>query len=71
MFGEEPRPAYDRVHLSSYVEHRDSARLCLRPAGWYAEHGIELYTGERVERVDRALKEVFCASAFSLRYVAL
>jgi len=52
-FCEEPRPAYDRVNLTKYFEHRDAAKLALARIDWYREHGIELYVGERVTSIDR------------------
>ena len=58
VFGEERRPAYDRVHLSDYFADRDADRLCLAGADWYAEQGIELRCGARVTAVDPAGKTV-------------
>lgn len=51
--GDEPRPAYDRVHLTEYFDHRDAERLQLGTAAWYAERGIELRIGTRIARIDR------------------
>ena len=39
-FCEEPRPAYDRVNLTKYFEHRDAGHLQLARQEWYAENGI-------------------------------
>ena len=51
VFGEEPRPAYDRVHLSSFFD--DMAEdLCLADARWYEANGIELRLGTQVACVD-------------------
>ena len=50
VFGEEPRPAYDRVHLSEFFENQDAKKLELAPRNWYEENNIELITGERVSR---------------------
>jgi len=61
-YGEEPRPAYDRVHLSSYFERGSAEDLQLAPRSWYAENDIRLRTGDRVVRVDRAARRVFTAS---------
>jgi len=35
VFGEEPRPAYDRVHLSEFFENQDAKALEMAPAEWY------------------------------------
>src|SRR5687768_3155472 len=59
VFGEEPRPAYDRVHLSEYFNGKSAHDLILSEASWYAEHGIELHLGNPVQRVDRSLKKIF------------
>src|SRR5882724_867272 len=49
--GEEPRPAYDRVHLTEYFAHRSADRLSLGSPAWYAEHGIELRLATRVAAI--------------------
>lgn len=51
--GEEPRPAYDRVHLTDYLAHRRLESLELTPRSWYAENHIELITGDPVVMIDR------------------
>jgi nitrite reductase (NADH) large subunit len=61
VFGDEPRAAYDRVHLSEYVGGRSADDLSLAPAGWYAAHGVELRTGEPVLAIDRAARTVTSA----------
>ena len=64
VFGEETRPAYDRVHLttllSRVVEEEDS--LILSPKAWYNDHGIELFLGDPVVVVDRAGSRVISQS---------
>ena len=34
VYGEEPRPAYDRVHLSSYFSGSTAEDLLMAPASW-------------------------------------
>jgi nitrite reductase (NADH) large subunit len=53
VFGEEPRPAYDRVHLTDFLGGRSPEELTLAPRDWYAANGIELHTTERVVSIDR------------------
>jgi nitrite reductase (NADH) large subunit len=53
VFGDEPSPAYDRVHLTDFLGGRSSEELTLASREWYAENEIELHTGERVVSVDR------------------
>jgi len=68
VFGEEPRPAYDRVHLTDYFAKRSSDDLLLKPAQWYADNHIDLRTSDRVEWVDRSHQLVRSASGFQAHY---
>ncbi|MGB3799273.1 MAG: nitrite reductase large subunit NirB, partial [Lewinella sp.] len=58
VFGEERRPAYDRVHLSAYFSDRDADKLALASREWYAEAGITLRTGELVTGLDTNRREL-------------
>jgi len=58
VFGEEPRPAYDRVHLSSYFSGSTADDLLMAPLSWYAENNITLHIGELVTEIDRTAKTV-------------
>ena len=71
VFGREPRPAYDRVHLTEYFAHRDASRLRLGTSAWYAQHGIELRIGTAIARIDRARREVVAGSGEAFGYDAL
>lgn len=68
VFGEEPRPAYDRVHLSTYFEDQDEKALELAPVSWYKDNAIELITGERVTDIKSDKKEVHTASGATYAY---
>ena len=50
-FCEEPRPAYDRVNLTKYFEHRTAAKLSLAPPDWYRQNRVRLFLGDRVTDV--------------------
>lgn len=52
VFGEEGRPAYDRVHLSEYVSQNNADQLTLAPAKWYTEHQIDLRLAELITNID-------------------
>lgn len=52
VIGEEPRVAYDRVHLTQYLATRDAQALALGTADWYSDRGITLRTHERVIEMD-------------------
>ena len=38
VVGEEPRMAYDRVHLTEYFEHRDPSKLSMCDKKWFQDH---------------------------------
>jgi len=58
IYGEEHRPAYDRVHLSEYFSGKDVDDLLMAPAQWYATQDIQLITGELVIAIDPILKTI-------------
>jgi nitrite reductase (NADH) large subunit len=58
VFGEEPRAAYDRVHLSEYFAGKTAEDLSMAPAGWYEENGIRLFLSDPVVDIDREEKLV-------------
>ena len=58
IYGEEPRPAYDRVHLSSYFSGKTADDLLMAGPSWYAENNIQLFTGELVTEIDREKKTI-------------
>jgi nitrite reductase (NADH) large subunit len=53
VFCEEPRPAYDRVQLTSYFSGKTAADLSVVPEGFFTRHGIALRLGDRALGVDR------------------
>nr|WP_234327254.1 nitrite reductase large subunit NirB [Streptomyces sp. NRRL WC-3742] len=71
VLAEEPRPAYDRVHLSSLFDGSTPEDLALCPSGFLAEHGIDLRLGDPVTAIDRAAHLVRTASGAEVRYDAL
>jgi len=58
VFGEEPRRAYDRVHLSEYFNGKTADDLYMSTESWYEEHDIDLYFNNPIVGVDRNLKTV-------------
>jgi len=68
VFGEETRPAYDRVHLSSFFEGKSPDDLAMAPATWYAEHGIRLYTGDPIQSIDRTAQTVHSYNGITESY---
>ncbi|MER7845860.1 nitrite reductase large subunit NirB [Kitasatospora sp. NPDC096077] len=71
VLAEEPRPAYDRVHLSSLFSGGTPDDLALCPAGFPAEHGIDLRLGDPVTAIDRAARLVRTRSGSEVRYDVL
>ncbi|MFJ4002508.1 nitrite reductase large subunit NirB [Streptomyces sp. NPDC090023] len=71
VLAEEPRPAYDRVHLTSWFSGTTAEELSLVPDGFLARHGITLHLGDPASAVDRAARTVTSASGRVLRYDAL
>ena len=68
VFGEEPRVAYDRVHLSGFFENGDAERLSMAPREWYQENNIELHTNERITDIHRNSKTVTTLSEKTYNY---
>lgn len=68
VFGEEIRPAYDRVHLSEYFESGDASSLELSPRSWYEENGIELITNERVVSIERERRQIVTENIGNYQY---
>ncbi|WP_432179929.1 nitrite reductase large subunit NirB [Streptomyces sp. NBC_00063] len=68
---EEPRPAYDRVQLTSYFSGRTPDDLSLTDAGFLARHGIELHLGDPAEHIDRATRTVTARSGLQVTYDTL
>ncbi len=68
VVGEEPRPAYDRVHLTDYFASRSAEKLSLATRDWYAERGIELLTGTTVAEIRRDASQVITADGRTYPY---
>lgn len=58
VYGEEPRPAYDRVHLSEYFTGTTVEDLLMAPQNWYVENQIHLITGELITEIDPDKKTI-------------
>ena len=68
VFCGEPRPAYDRVQLTSFFSGKSAADLSLVPAGFFEQHGIALRLGDKAVAIDRARKLVRSARGHELPY---
>lgn len=58
VLGEESQPAYDRVHLTRYLDDRSEDGLLLATREWYVANGIRLFTGDPAVHVDRESRTV-------------
>lgn len=67
-FCEEPRPAYDRVHLSEYFSDSDADALSLVKGDFFAEAGITCHIGDQVVAIDRENKTVKSKKGLEITY---
>jgi len=65
---EESRPAYDRVHLTSYFSGKSALELSLIEPDFFDRTGISLKLSERAVAIDRERRVVRTASGLSLEY---
>ena len=68
VFCEEPRPAYDRVQLSSYFSGASAEDLALTTVPFFDNNGIRLMLGEQAVRIDRDKKLVLGSQGSSVAY---
>jgi nitrite reductase (NADH) large subunit len=68
VFCEEPRPAYDRVKLTSFFEKESADELLLANAEWYKQRKIRLLLNERAVRIDRSRRAVLSSSGEWVRF---
>jgi len=71
VFGQESRPAYDRVSLSSYFEGASEGELSLVADDVRRDQAVELRLGARVVAVDRDAQTVRTASGQTRGYDTL
>ena len=65
---EEPRAAYDRVHLSEFFAGKSASELSLVPAGFFENGNMLLKVNARAVGVDRAARTVTLRSGEVLGY---
>ncbi|MBU2665204.1 nitrite reductase large subunit NirB [Actinoplanes bogorensis] len=69
MFGDEPYGNYNRIMLSNVLAGvEDESGIFLNDLSWYADHGITLHTGTRIERIDRFAQRVYAADGTEAGY---
>ncbi|AWG21894.1 nitrite reductase (NAD(P)H) [Flavobacterium faecale] len=58
VFGEEPRRAYDRVHLSEYFAGKTADDLSMSTSNWYEQNNILLNTSELITDIHKENKTI-------------
>jgi len=67
-FCEEPRVAYDRVHLSEYFSGKSADDLSLVESGFFEKNNITLHLGDRAVQIDRDKKQVLSQKGERIAY---
>ena len=65
---EEPRLAYDRVHLSEFFCGKNAADLALAEEGFFRQHGIGVRVADAAVSIDRAHRRIVTAQGVQLDY---
>lgn len=65
---EEPRPAYDRVHLSEFFAGKSAEDLSLVEAGFFERNDMLLRLNARATGIDRAARKVTVSTGETLDY---
>jgi len=68
ILGEEPRAAYDRVHLSEFFAGKSADALSLVSAGFFERDDMVLRLNAKVVGIDRAAQTVTLADGASVSY---
>jgi nitrite reductase (NADH) large subunit len=68
VFGEEIRPAYDRVHLSEYFSGKSAEDLAMAPANWYLDNNIVLHLGDPIAQINTTTKTVDSHKGLTVSY---
>ncbi|PPD17823.1 MAG: assimilatory nitrite reductase large subunit [Methylocystis sp.] len=69
VIGDEPRPAYNRVLLSSVLAGELSVDdIELKPSQWWRVAGVEVLSGRKVIKIDAAARRILLDSGESVGY---
>src|SRR5687767_2346059 len=67
-FCEEPRTAYDRIHLSDYFSGKTADDLMLATPDGYRQSGVQVFVGDRVAAIDRQNQKITSSKGVVIRY---
>ncbi len=67
-FCEEPRPAYDRVHLTEYFSGKSADDLSLVSEGFFELNNISVHIGDKASEIDRKNQRVISEKGISIDY---
>lgn len=69
IFGSEPHPNYNRIQLSKVLQGDTSLKeIIINDWNWYKEHKINLYSGEKVVKIDSIHQIVFSNKGSGIKY---
>lgn len=69
IFGSEPHPNYNRIMLSKVLQGDTQIKdITINDWQWYKDHGITLYTGDPIVRVDIKGRKVFSENGITVEY---
>ena len=68
VFGEEPIPAYDRVHLTSWFKNQDVADINMVTEGFYPSNNFTLHSGDKVTQIDRFKRVITSEAGLEVSY---
>lgn len=71
VFAEENRPAYDRVYLSSYFEHKDVSKLNLVDLSTYESAQIQLHLNQCIVDIDTTNQYITTKAGEQIEYSEL
>jgi len=68
VFGEEPLPAYDRVHLTAWFKTQSVDDINMVHDDFYPKNNFILHTGDKATRIDTNRKVVTAESGLEVNY---
>src|SRR6185312_13997127 len=69
ILGDEPYGNYNRILLSGVLAGtHDAQDIFINPLAWYAENGVILHAGQRVNKIDRVERTVCTDAGLVERY---